>query len=744
MLQQSIVMDDLSVQYYKYQKLHARQIRLIKINRAGDAHSLDLIEVELITRDVEDVHFDALSYTWGPPTFEDEEYARCQVFTTVERCYPVFSANGTILRVTKSLRDALRKLRYFEHPRVAQAFEQQAERKRLPYIWADGVCINQDDLRERAQQVALMGEIYTRAKTIFAYVGELGVEGASALEMGRSLRKLIDLANKPRTASTSFMSTFNDPDFFKRAGLRKPEEQQWRDWAKFLARPWFRRTWVVQETFLAGLFNTYILCGTKLVELVDLLNGITVVERLKWLLPVTTTVWGDDDPKWKEQRDTIMAWLQLGHPYAAVIQSLSRKTPMSFREVSQRILPRTSCSDPRDYVYATLGFAKEWQSRDKDLMPVDYTIGAPEVFMRATHHLISTSRNLYMLSCVKPPDSHEGKEPMPGLPSWCVDYSARNSRFRSLTESYRNTEVPVWSASGHSEHHPYLATGTSLRGLIVRGSRCEVIGSFAPVHMFLDHFELWPDVLRLLRDALREQTEVHSRHSPVESINDANAKYAAKQLLSASLPRVLLAYSDDLDIEGNWERTFEQHKSQMSRACTMSLGNTIRYNFSSATDSELSGLRTILNVMSQLVHDIEHLDQSMLAYLPDVAALEYLANQRDSLSMTDVLQAIAPATMHSESIAAQQMENNLSTGERISSTCVQRRLFATHGSRLGVGPYTLEIGDEVWLLAGSQVPLILRSHGDGYRLIGEAYMDGAMTGELWPSNESSLTRITLR
>jgi len=732
-----------AAQYYSYKKLQARQIRLIKIRSTGDVRSLDQIEVELITQNIHDAMFDALSYTWGPPTFEDEEYAQSQVFTTVQRCYPVLCSNGTILRVTKSLRDALRRLRYFEDLRVAEAFERQAERTRLPYLWADGICINQDDLEERAQQVSLMGELYTRAKTVFAYVGELGVEGLSALEMGRLLRELIDEANKPRTASTSFMSTFNDPDFFKRAGVRRPGEQQWRDWAKFLARPWFRRTWVVQETFLAGLFNTFILCGTKLVELVDLLNGISVVERLKWLLPVTTTVWGDDNPEWEKQRDTIMAWLQLGHPYAAAIQSLFRETPLSFREVSQRILPRTSCSDPRDYVYATLGFAKEWQARDKDLLPVDYNIDAPGVFMRATHHLISTSQNLYMLSCVKPPDIHEAQVRMPGLPSWCMDYSAKNSRFRSLTESYRDTEAAVWTASRGSQHYPARATSSTLQSLVVRGTRCDTINSFASVHMLLDHFKLWPDVLRLLRGALSTEDETDSDGTSMLSPGKAPSEHTPGRLSADYLPRVLLAYSDDLNIEGNWERTFEQHKRQMSRACTMSLGNTIRYKPGSISERDLSDLHTSLDAMQQLAQDIRHLNESMLAYLPDVAALQKLADQRQTLSMTDVLQAIAPDTIKSDFTAAQQMEHNLSTGERISSTCVQRRLFATHGHRLGIGPYPLEENDEIWLLAGSQVPLILRKHAAEYLLVGEAYVDGAMMGELWPTDESELKEVTL-
>jgi hypothetical protein len=52
-----------------------------------------------------------------------------------------------------------------------------------------------------------------------------------------------------------------------------------------------------------------------------------------------------------------------------------------------------------------------------------------------------------------------------------------------------------------------------------------------------------------------------------------------------------------------------------------------------------------------------------------------------------------------------------------------RKLVIIHPGGLGLAPDSVQIGDEVWILAGSQVPFILRSV-DGslrrYKLIGEA------------------------
>lgn len=60
-----------------------------------------------------------------------------------------------------------------------------------------------------------------------------------------------------------------------------------------------------------------------------------------------------------------------------------------------------------------------------------------------------------------------------------------------------------------------------------------------------------------------------------------------------------------------------------------------------------------------------------------------------------------------------------------------RRLFATNSARLGLGPGTMEVGDEVWIVESGAMPLIPRPAGSEgeYLLVGEAYVHGIMHGE---------------
>ena len=60
-----------------------------------------------------------------------------------------------------------------------------------------------------------------------------------------------------------------------------------------------------------------------------------------------------------------------------------------------------------------------------------------------------------------------------------------------------------------------------------------------------------------------------------------------------------------------------------------------------------------------------------------------------------------------------------------------RSFFTTKNGFIGLGPAAAMTGDRVALLAGSQVPLVLRPRGDHFQLIGECYVHGCMDGTYW-------------
>jgi hypothetical protein len=122
-----------------------KQIRVLDILPAstlvGDANDDPLAShVRVIDLDSEQ-SFTALSYVWGVPTANE----------------PRILCDGFEIKVTHNCYSALKHIR----TKLA-GFT----------IWVDAVCIKQDDIEEKSWQIPLMGDIYTKANTVFVWLGD--------------------------------------------------------------------------------------------------------------------------------------------------------------------------------------------------------------------------------------------------------------------------------------------------------------------------------------------------------------------------------------------------------------------------------------------------------------------------------------------------------------------------------------------------------------------------------------------
>ncbi|KAI3335405.1 heterokaryon incompatibility protein-domain-containing protein [Ustulina deusta] len=69
--------------------------------------------------------------------------------------------------------------------------------------------------------------------------------------------------------------------------------------------------------------------------------------------------------------------------------------------------------------------------------------------------------------------------------------------------------------------------------------------------------------------------------------------------------------------------------------------------------------------------------------------------------------------------------------------------FTLDSGYFGSAFNTCREGDDIYLLTGLDVPCVLRRSGDGSRFVALAYVHGAMTGQLWPANETELEDLAL-
>ena len=481
--------------YYQYKPLPARYIRLLRVHLGSGPSRFDGdIKVDLVEKRLDEADFDALSYTWGPPTLEEQEAADLQIFTKVERCYPIFF-DGKIIRVTQSLRDVLRKLRMLEDPERAEQLERSIRRKKLPHTWADGVCINQDDMKERAQQVGLMADIYTRASLLLAWVGESDDYTRGAIQTALILGKLADITPNDQHSATNM----RNPAFFAKVGAELIRPEQWWEWAILLSRPWFQRTWVLQEAMLSSIDRAVIICGTMTVQMGAILLGLRLVYGSKWELQISADMDDVVHTKTRFQRHEIevLSWLLKIHPHHWISRAWALRKAPSFYTTSRWVLPYTMCSNPRDKIYGTLGFASDWRNLDEKQLPIDYTLSTTEIYCRATKYLLKKSRNLDLLTIVA---VRPAAKPGYQLPSWCPDYNEMDSRPQTLMNNPGEVES-LWSVSGKSKFTPN-ATVAEFSTLNVRGRTCDVIQSEMSCHDIYMVWSAFSDLLKWLLDIM--------------------------------------------------------------------------------------------------------------------------------------------------------------------------------------------------------------------------------------------------
>ena len=90
-----------------------------------------------------------------------------------------------------------------------------------------------------------------------------------------------------------------------------------------------------------------------------------------------------------------------------------------------------------------------------------------------------------------------------------------------------------------------------------------------------------------------------------------------------------------------------------------------------------------------------------------------------------------------------EFDNGISNTNMSANSLVNWAFLGTGNSYIGRAYHTCQEGDQLWLLAGSANPVLLRPSGSEYRYVAPAYFYGMMAGELWPEDETELETITL-
>ena len=354
---------------FRYMPLDGNEtIRLISLQPGSKD---DPLQIDLTTMSLRDpTPYDALSYVWGDSAKSKE-----------------IICNVRPLLVTTNLFWALQRVR---KPNEAR------------FVWADAICINQNDVGERSSQVAMMGGIYGMARTVFLCMGGCSQEGDDMLVEATIARATVTMHIPHQTILEAQQALRADKD-------------GWLAIRRMTQAPWFQRAWVVQEAGLAR--NPRVLYGDAEFgyrDFIDVLNWKNQipgnVADSTWLIH---RLW----PDWSKEANG---------------RSLNFLDFLSHSCYLQ-------CLDPRDHIYAFLGHpCARIGPTSRPIVEPDYSKDPLHVYEDVTRELLQ-EYGVRVLSMVE----QNEKTLQEDTPSWVLrwdsfevlnDISGKSGDFKAASE----------------------------------------------------------------------------------------------------------------------------------------------------------------------------------------------------------------------------------------------------------------------------------------------------------------------
>jgi hypothetical protein len=363
------------------------------------------------------VQYQALSYTWGEPVFTETLHVLNGAETAGD------------INITENLHSALQNLR---------------EPDKILVLWVDAVCIDQSNIPERNSQVSNIPQTYSEASAVLIWLGtdSLQKDGQLCLDFFSQLARHISsgpgLIERPDQGSwrrrfkiNQMVTTFLDST--------KP-----RVIASFLARPWFRRRWIIQEVVLAR--DVSIHCGASSIPW-------TTFE-----LALTELFDNDKGGFSDEHRTTLRTMSRIRHADSGAKIQAPLDTLVEFSSFE--------CSNPRDRLYALYGVIQHWLPGSPDEVQtstVDYASSVEAVYTnfallmmhlnhsRPSDAVYNPHTHVLQLAAALKHGIKHGESQVPGeicekIPTWVPDWTGTLC-YKSLNHSPPNrdasSDVPV-------------------------------------------------------------------------------------------------------------------------------------------------------------------------------------------------------------------------------------------------------------------------------------------------------------
>ena len=333
------------------------------------------------------VWYTALSYVWGNPAL-----------------VKTMTCNGKNFAITKNLDLALHHLRRTDVSIM---------------LWVDQICINQDDLQEKGQQVNLMGTIYQRAWSTLVWLGEEADNSDDAIDTLLNTKTALQYYQDGKAPNA---------EDFERLFLPASDSPKWQELGKLMRRPWFQRVWIIQEVVLSQ--QLIVMCGTRYISWADLaLFSFCMVDNdfEQYLYSQESTVGKDED----SESGSIRAWK------ISRIKDYNDTSPRKTTFLDGLVEGRAAqATNSRDKVFAIMGLTNtQWYP--------DYSSEVIDVYSKAAMKIETTPDLGDLLCCV------DHLQPTLSLPSWVPDWATPrqtvslgyNTKYHKVNQASKELEM---------------------------------------------------------------------------------------------------------------------------------------------------------------------------------------------------------------------------------------------------------------------------------------------------------------
>ena len=644
--------------------------------------------------------YEALSYRWTDPDKENPDLVFC---------------NGVDFPVGPNLYAALTRFRLGDVPRA---------------LWVDQLCIDQTDDPEKAQQLLIMGDIYSKAQRVLAWLGPTDDDSDKAMDLFPKLvdhlqtldqkqnEKNIEKGNHEMSIDdTTLMQTLNS--------LPELEETNKRALHKLFLRPFFSRVWTLQELALGR--DSVIVCGGEefpFAVLERFNEGYQTDNNGYWdrTLDLLSGHEGGHDPKSPERPV---------NTHVHVVWTLKGLDSLASRSSSARalnMLRGLDCSQAEDRVYSILRFLPPTLAQHLTAVK---RVSVQELFTDLATFELTQNQSMDFLSAAGmcqhrrsyPSRRDDPLRPRLDLPTWVPDWTywiVTHGLWVMNADAIQKGCGLLYQAAGNLRGDARLAVVDDTNILCVQGK------IFDEIAECVEPFE-FPVVSK---NHIEDKTYLQ----PVQGMTGTQMTNYSKDFQKNDTVNYVLRSMEHLKLQADsciaMAKNCKMYDDDIgtTTACRQTLiGGMISRNIGSvrggvlirATNEEANQLFTEWELSLEI---IEHMNR-----FPEV--LSRLSDPQNPAPNSEDMSFLFRAQEMMQKWKNLKWRNGFAV-EAMSLACKGRRFYRSRKGFMGLAPDIAQQGDKICLVSGCCTPFIIRGGGSHFSLVGESYVHGVMDGEL--------------